>query len=64
MEGDRAADAMSRIETALARIDAAAARITPTNPNVLSLINRHEALREEVAATLRELDRVIAELQP
>lgn len=58
---------MARIEAALARIDAASEKIpaksVDANPNVMSLVNKHEALREEVAATLRDLDKLIGELE-
>ncbi|WFL76879.1 hypothetical protein P7228_12885 [Altererythrobacter arenosus] len=58
---------MARIEAALARIDAASAKISANpaaaSPNVMSLVNKHEALREEVAGTIRDLDKLIAELE-
>lgn len=63
MDGDRNLAAMQRIEAALARIDAAAAKIPEPNPNVMGLVNKHEALREEVASTLRDLDKLIGELE-
>ena len=68
MEGDRSQRAMARIEAALARIDAASAQIAATaqpstTPNVMSLVNKHEALREDVAATMRDLDKLIAEIE-
>lgn len=63
MEEDRGQAALSRIEAALARIDAASAKIPAANPNVMSLVNKHEALREEVASTLRDLDKLIAEIE-
>ncbi len=57
---------MARIEAALARIDAACTKIPAQSagesPNVMSLVNKHEALREEVAVTIRELDKLIADL--
>ena len=67
MEGSRTDSALARIEAALARIDAAsdAARSTApdTPPNVLGLVNKHEKLREEVAGTLRDLDKLIEEIE-
>ena len=72
MEGDRSQRAMARIEAALARIDAATGKLatpkpapaaTTASPNVMSLVNKHEALREEVAATMRDLDMLIAEIE-
>jgi hypothetical protein len=68
MEGDRSQRVMARIEAALARIDVASANFA-SNPapsaasNVTSLVNKHEALREEVAATMRDLDKLIAEIE-
>lgn len=63
MEGDRNQAALARIEAALARINAAAAKIPAENPNVMSLVNKHEALREEVAGALGDLDKLIADLE-
>lgn len=68
MEGDRSQRAVARIEAALARIDAAAGKLADAkpasaSPNVMSLVNKHEALREEVAATMRDLDKLIAEIE-
>ena len=59
---------MARIEAALARIDAASKNLSNENrestpPNVMNLVNKHEALREEVASTLRDLDKLIAEIE-
>lgn len=63
---------MSRISAAMARIDAARAKnevpsakeSDPKNSaRVMSLINSHEKLREEVADTLGELDALIEELE-
>ncbi len=66
----------NRIEQAVARLDAALARIAnarekqaskPADPaasaRVMSLVNSHEKLREEVADTLGELDAIIEELE-
>lgn len=63
MERDRSEIALTRIEAALARINAASAKIPVANPNVMSLVNKHEALREEVASTMRDLDKLIEELE-
>lgn len=68
MEGDRSQRAIARIEAALARIDAASAKIAAfpaqsAAPSVTSLVNKHEALREDVAATMRDLDKLIAEIE-
>ncbi|MEP3051220.1 MAG: hypothetical protein ABJP48_08960 [Erythrobacter sp.] len=70
MSEARIDEAMARIESALARIDAARVANASNkdsgenaNPErVMTLINSHEKLREEVADTLRDLDSVIAEL--
>lgn len=66
----------SRADRALARLDAALERIAAARGNVeqrsadpassaqiMKLVNRHEALREEVADALGELDAVIASLE-
>jgi len=68
MEGDQNKAAIARIEAALARIDAAASKLQLESrpsapPNVMSLVNKHEALKEEVVETLRDLDKLIAELE-
>lgn len=67
---------MSRITAAMERIDAARADTAAANASppaaemeaknsakVMSLINTHEKLREEVADTLGELDALIEELE-
>jgi len=70
MSGARIDQAIARIEAALVRIDAvetssAAAPIEEESAaRVAALVNSHEQLREEVAETLKELDQVIAELDP
>ncbi len=55
---------MTRIESALARIESAAAKTAPgaaaANEPVSRLVEKHEKLRETVAATLRELDDLLA----
>ena len=67
MNGSRTESAVARIEAALARIDAASkaerSSEAGTPPNVLGLVNRHEKLREEVAGTLHDLDKLIAEME-
>ncbi|MEE4154329.1 MAG: hypothetical protein V2I27_09235 [Erythrobacter sp.] len=70
--------ATARLEAALARIEAARDRLmeergeslakagAPANANsgrVMALVNSHEKLREEVADTLRDLDKLIEELE-
>lgn len=71
MTGDRTEAAVQRIEAALARIataadapapEAPAATAAPT-PNVLALVEKHEALRDVVAQALADLDEVIGELE-
>ncbi len=67
---------MSRITAAMERIDAARADAIGGNTvppaaeheaknsaKIMSLINTHEKLREEVADTLGELDALIEELE-
>lgn len=68
-----AEQAMARITAALGRIEAAADTISNkpsphtgdsgSNAKVMSLVNKHEAMREEVASTMRELDTVISKLE-
>lgn len=66
----------SRAERALARLDAALARIAAVRGNVseksadgaasariMTLVNSHEKLREEVADALGDLDSLIDELE-
>ncbi len=59
-----------RIEAAIARINSAAQRLeqgsgeaTPSSAKVTALVNQHEAMREEVAGTLRDLDKIISKLE-
>lgn len=64
---------MARITAALDRIEAAADTISSkpspdigdsgANAKVMSLVNKHEAMREEVASTMRDLDSVISKLE-
>ena len=71
MDNPRIEQAMARIEAALARIAAAEERAAQpgasqgaaTSARVVELINTHEKLREEVADTLRDLDRLIAQIE-
>lgn len=67
MDGSRTDNAVARIEAALARIEAAskAARSSASDapPNVLGLVNSHEKLREQVAATIKDIDILIAEIE-
>ena len=57
MTGNRASQALARIEAAAARIDAAAARASGSNG---ALAAKHQALRETVSQSLHELDSLIA----
>lgn len=71
MSSARIDEAITRIEAALGRIDAARLQASASSDEassansarVMSLVNTHEKLREEVAETLRELDEVIGELE-
>ena len=68
MEGDRRQRAMARIEAALARIDAASAKFSTSAtpeaaPDAMDLVSKNEALREDVAAAMRDLDKLIAEIE-
>ncbi len=65
MTSARIDQAIARIESALSRIDAAKTQDTSSSDDaarVTALVNSHEQLREDVAETLRDLDKVIAEL--
>lgn len=61
MDRDRTEQAVQRIEAALARISKQAD--TPATAPVSELVNRHEDLRDSVAASLKELDGLIERLQ-
>ncbi|HSM53118.1 MAG TPA: hypothetical protein VK839_02930 [Erythrobacter sp.] len=63
MEGSRTEQAIRRIEAALNRIEAASDKLAPTSGSDSELAARHEALRGEVAATLRDLDKLIEGLE-
>ncbi len=63
MEGERSQRALARIEAALARIDAAAGKLTAPQPAETNANSMHQALQDEVAATIRDLDRLIAEIE-
>jgi len=73
MSAARIEQAMNRLNAAMARIDAAQAKTVTEQPateaepqssaRILTLINSHEKLREEVADTLGELDALIEELE-
>ncbi|QIQ86246.1 MAG: hypothetical protein G9473_05760 [Erythrobacter sp.] len=62
--------AIARIEAALTRLESArppgrsGEPEMENSPRVLALVDRHEKLREEVAETLRDLDALIAEIEP
>lgn len=56
MTGQRVSQALARIETAAARIEAAAAN---SGGGDAVLVAKHEALREVVTTSLRELDSLI-----
>ncbi|RDC59720.1 hypothetical protein HME9302_00914 [Alteripontixanthobacter maritimus] len=60
---ERMEQAVARIESALTRIRKSADTIRPAPPSVSALVVRHEALRDEVAVNLRELDALIGTLE-
>lgn len=70
MATGRIEQAITRIEAALTRLESARPAGTSgeqameNSPRVLALVQSHEKLREEVADTLRDLDGLIAELEP
>ena len=59
MEADRIAAAMARIDTAVARLEAVAARPAPAAVPQ----DQHDRLREETAAALAQLNRLIGSLE-
>lgn len=63
MSGERIESAVQRIEAALARIAGAADAVAPQAPSVSHLVVKHEALRETVTGTLKELDDLIEVLE-
>ena len=63
MSGDRIESAVQRIEAALARIAEAADTVRPPPSSVSTLVVKHEALRETVANTLKDLDELIGKLE-
>lgn len=72
-----AQDALARVKAAIGRIETAATKIAETpapstaapessgasSAKVTALVNKHEAMREEVAVTMRELDSIISKLE-
>lgn len=63
MSKDRIEHAVTRIETALGRIADLADRIQPAPPSVSGLVVKHEALRETVSNSLKELDELLERLE-
>ncbi len=63
MSKDRIEHAVTRIETALRRIADQADRIQPAPPSVSGLVVKHEALRETVSNSLKELDELLERLE-
>lgn len=62
METNRIENAVMRIEGALARIARCADSLPGDMESLPSLVEQHERLRDEVAATLQELDGLIARI--
>lgn len=62
MNEHRIEQAVRRIETALGRIADLAERINPAPPSVSGLVVKHEALRETVTNSLKELDDLLERL--
>lgn len=76
IEDKNSSSAMERINAALNRIEAAADAISKqtsqsgheknggaSSARITALVNQHEAMREEVAGTLRDLDSLIEGLE-
>jgi hypothetical protein len=64
MEGASIEKALGRIEAAVARIENAAVRTPDADLASGDLAARHERLREAVAGSLRQLDRLLAGREP
>ncbi len=62
MNEPRIEQAVRRIEAALGRIAGLAERMNPAPPPVAELAAKHEALREIVSNTLKELDEILERL--
>ena len=63
MSKARIEQAVRRIETALGRIADLADRIQPAPPSVSGLVVKHEARRETVSNSLKELDEILERLE-
>lgn len=63
MSEQRIEQATRRIEAALGRIAQVAENKIATPPSVSGLVVKHEALRESVASSLRELDDLLERLE-
>ena len=59
MDGDRIRQALARIDAAAQRIEANAARPAATAGADPDLQRRHDALRRESSAALRDIERLI-----
>ena len=62
MAQDRTEQAVQRIEAALARIAKVAESGRAPSAALSNLVDKHEDLRETVANSIKQLDRLIAEL--
>lgn len=63
MNGSRIEQAIQRIEAATSRINAASNAFASTSPDDGNLATQHQALKSEVADTLKELDQLIGKLE-
>lgn len=69
MEESRAERALARLDAALARIAAVQGKVSEKSADgaasarIMTLVNSHEKLREEVADALGDLDSLIDELE-
>jgi hypothetical protein len=66
MDGNRARQAIARLEAASRRIEAAAARAmaAPSVEGDPELQRKYDALRGEAGAALAELDRLLGAIEP
>lgn len=62
MKDERIEQAVQRIESALGRIAQVAESYRAPPPSVSGLVVKHEALRETVASSLKDLDDLIERL--
>ena len=63
MDGSRIEQAIQRIEAAASRITAASGKLGATPSDDSALAAHHQALKSEVANTLKDLDQLIGRIE-